>query len=124
MYVKIRNWTGDDLRKKHLHLFELLQEFTGNRVREIYVKAFEYYDCWIINTKDMVREEAFAKVVSTVCWLAECDVTIKYRQWADDLRDQNEYEFLGCRPTLEIWLNDGSQYSYEVPDYEEDGWFD
>lgn len=124
MYVKIRNWTGDDLTKEYPRLYDLLQYLTGNRVVDIYTKCFEYHNCWIINTDNLMQQEALAQIIKAVCLYTESNVTVKYRQWIGGLSDKKEAEFLNCMPEYEIWINDGSQHSCEVPDYEEDGWFD
>lgn len=124
MYVKIRNWTGDDLTEKHHDLYAYLQDAIKGEVKHVYVKCFDYHDCLIVDTDNMYCSNGLERLLQDICCLCSCDVTVKWHEVTLDWRDQKLREFQGCVPALEIWLNDGSQYSYEVPDYEEDGWFD
>lgn len=116
MYVKIRNWTGDDLTKKYPKLYDLLQYLTGNRVVDIYTECFKYHNCWIINTDNLAQQEALAEIIKAVCYYTENNVTVKYRQWIGGLSDQKEAEFLNCMPEYEIWINDDSQHNCERKD--------
>lgn len=124
MYVKIRNWTGDDLTKKEPGLYKALQRRTRETIKNVYVKCFDYHNCLILDTDNMDCANGLEVLLQIICALCYCDVTVKYHKVTLDWRDQKLREFQGCVPALEIWLNDGSQYSYEVEDYEEDGWFD
>lgn len=123
MYIKIRNWTGDDLTKTRPDLYQYLQNITQERVKHVYVKCFDCHDCLIIDTDDVVYF-GLEEILPDICCLCSCDVTVKWHEATLDWRDHKLREFQGCVPVLEIWLNDGSQYDYDVPDYEDDGWFD
>lgn len=113
MYVKIRNWTGDDLTKKHPELYKALCDYSLEKPKEVYVKCFDYHHCWVVDTDNMDCANGLEVLLQIVCALCYCDVTVKYHKVTLDWRDQKLREFQGCVPALEIWLNDGSQYSYE-----------
>lgn len=124
MYVKIRNWTGSDLTSIQAHLYKVLQSRTKNRVKHVFVKCFDYHDCLVVDTDEMGCINGMEVLLETICAVTGCDLTIKYKPTTFSLQERKEKEFLGCYPALEIWLNDGSQYCCETPDYEDDRWFD
>lgn len=120
MLVKIRNWHGDQLSEYCPELYGYLMGYTDDRVKEYYVKCFDYHYCLIVDTDDI----EFTWLIETIYDILSCDVTVKIRdkEVNGDLRFNKEAEFVGEVPRYELWLNDGSEFDFDVEDYDDDYW--
>ncbi len=124
MFIKIRNWAGEDLREKHPELYKALCDFPLKKPKEVYVKCFDYHHCWVVDTDKYCCKNSLDVLLQTICVVLRCDVTVKYVPFEFSKRVDEIRKYLGCYPALEIWLNDGSEHYCETPDPEDDGWWD